>query len=414
MPHERIPLTLNEQRQASPETALSALDDLPRPRQPRWAAAAADLIDGLRGVRTGDPLVLLAEAVAVAADAELGCVVGVPGDVPGGDAGAEESFVVHAAHDGCARQLLGLAFPAAGSVCGRAFDTGRPTLVGGGDRQAAGPESLLMPGRTLVLPVAGIGQSRRPALVLTASRPIEAPPFTAADLESAQDFGRLARAGLDLERSSRDRARRAVLADRDRIARELHDQVIQRIFAAGLTLQALGRMTTDPVLGRRLSEEVRALDAVIADLRTAIFALTQSHPDRPGVRRRLLDLLDELGPLFPHPPRVVFSGAVDLLVTAALADDVLAVVREGLTNVVRHARPRETEVRVSALEDVLTIEISDDGVGLSGSGRRSGIANLSARAQRRQGLLSLTEREPRGTLLNWTVCLTDASEGAAR
>ena len=414
MPHERIPLTPTEHPEASPETVRSALADLPRHGRPRWAAASADFIDALRSVRAGDPLVLLAEAVAMAADAELGCVVGPPGEVAGGDAGAEESFVVHAAHDGCARRLVGLAFRATGSVCGRAVASGRPALVGGGDRPAAGPESLLMPGRTLVVPVAGTGQSGRPVLVLTASRPAEGPPFTAADLEAAQDFAWLARAGLDLERSSRDRVRLAVLTDRGRIARELHDRVIQRIFVAGLTMQALGGMTTDPVLGRRLVDEVGALDAVIADLRTAIFALTQSHPDRPGVCRRLLDLLDELGPLFPHPPRVVFSGAIDLLVSAALADDVVAVVREGLTNVVRHARPRDTEVRVAVLADALTIEISDDGVGLSGSGRRSGIANLSARSQRWQGMLSLTDREHRGTLLHWTACLTDAPEGAHR
>ncbi|HSP51513.1 MAG TPA: histidine kinase, partial [Cryobacterium sp.] len=309
MPHERIPLTLIERREACAETATNPPVHRSLPRRSRWAVASADFIEGLRGVRKGDPLRLLAEVFAVAADAELACVIGPHVVDPGGDAIAEDAFVVHAAHGRSTRPLDGLAFPAAGSVCGRAFATGRPFLVGRGDREAPRPESVLpepvlpepvlresvlresvlLGGSALVVPVTGAGDPGRPALTLTACRPPAALPFTPADLESAADFARLASAGLHLDQSGTDRARLAVLSDRDRIARELHDRVIQRVFAAGLAVQALGGMSTDPVLGQRLADEVGALDDVIAEIRTAIFALSMDpHPDRPGVRRRIL------------------------------------------------------------------------------------------------------------------------------
>ncbi|HSP76690.1 MAG TPA: histidine kinase [Cryobacterium sp.] len=359
MLNERIPVTLYERPEPSEETAINALVHQPRPRRPRWAAASADFIEGLQGESTADPLALLANVFSEAADAELVCVAG----------GGEEA------------------------IC----------------------ESLLRGGLTLVVPMGGSGKSDRPALLITATRPGGASPFTAGDLESAADFARLAHAGLQLDRSSTDGARLAVLADRDRIASELHDRVIQRVFAAGLSVQALAGMTTDPMLRQRLSDEVGTLDAVIAELRTAIFALSvQAHAERPSVRRRILDLLEELGPLFPHPPRVLFSGAIDLQVSTPLADDLLAVVREGLTNVVRHAQARDTAVSVSARAGFLTIKISDNGVGLCGSERCSGIANLSVRAARWQGTVSLSDRESGGVLLLWTARLAEVPGGTAR
>ena len=359
MLNERIPVTLYERPEPSPETAVNALAHQPRPRRPRWAAASADFIEGLQGESATDPLDLLANVFSVAADAELVCVA----------AGGEEDF----------------------------------------------RESLLSGGLTLVVPMGGAGKSDRPALVITAVRPGGASPFTAGDLESAADFARLAHAGLQLERSSTDRTTLAVLADRDRIARELHDRVIQRVFAAGLAVQALAGMTGDPMLGQRLADEVGALDAAIAEIRTAIFALSiPAHAESPSVRRRILDLLEELGPLFPHPPRVIFSGAIDLQVSAPLADDLVAVVREGLTNVARHARAQDTAVSVSALADTLTIEITDNGVGLCGSERCSGIGNLSVRAARWHGTVSLSDRELGGALLLWTARLAEVPGGSSR
>ncbi|TFC61096.1 hypothetical protein E3O62_06145 [Cryobacterium sp. TMT2-15-1] len=411
MPHKTIPVTLNERPEALPETVIDLPAHLPLPCRSRWVAASADFIEGLRGERTGDPLMVLADIFASAADAALVCVIGPPGV----DSGAGDGFVVHAAHGSATRPLDGLTFPVAGSLCGRALATGRPILVGREEREAAGPESLLMLGPTLVVPLGKAGESGPPAVVLTASRPSGALPFTAVDLDSAVDFARLAYVGRHLERSSTDRARLAVLTDRDRIARELHDRVIQRVFAVGLAVRALGGMTADPVFGRRLADQVGALDAVIADLRTAIFGLsTQADPDRHGLRRRIVDLLDEVGPLFAHPPRVVFSGAIDLLVSTSLADDVVAVVREGLTNVVRHSGTREAEVRVSVAADILTVEIGDTGVGLTGASRRSGVANLAVRAERWQGMVSLIDRAPRGAELRWTARVSDATAGTSR
>ena len=414
MPHEPTLHTVTDEFGASPESVIEVKPHRMSRRRARWSAASAEFIEALQGAGTGDPLLFLAGSFASASDADLACVVAPRAGVPGDELDGAEAVVVQAAHGGSAGQVEGKVFLAAGSLCGRVFATGLPLCVDGPACRTLGPESLLMFGPTMVVPL-GPCESGSPILALTASRPRGAPPFTGSELESAADFACLAQSGLQLVQIGTNEARLAVLSDRDRIARELHDRVIQRVFAAGLTIQALGGMTTDPVLGRRLADQVGALDAVIAEIRTAIFALSiHEHRDRPSVRRRVLDLLDELGPLFVHPPRVLFSGAIDLLVAAPLADDLIAVLREGLINVVKHAGARDADVSVSALADTLTVEVTDTGVGLSGSKRSSGVANLSARAERWQGTVSLTDAATGGVRLSWTARLTDDPVRAVR
>lgn len=382
----------------------------------RWAAAAADWVDALLAEPGADRLAVLTDCVAGASDAALTCAIvpwcGDPENLP--ETGADVR--VGAARGPRSRQITGLVLTSTRSLSGRAFDGGRPFLIDEPDGDAIDGVCLGAPvitdyavviGPTMVVPLAG---QERPVVVVTASRACGSTPFTVAELAAASEFARLAGTALRLDSGYANRERQAIQRDRGRISRDLHDQVIQRVFAAGLGVQAVGRLIEDQALRQRLTNEARALNSVMAEIRTAVFALTEPEcTGRPSIRRGILDLFEELLPLFPRPPILAFSGAIDLLIPRAMTDDVHAVLREGLTNVLRHARAGETWVSVSVTAESLALEISDDGVGLIGSTRRSGIASLSVRAERWQGMLSLTDRTPRGTRLIWTASLTDRS-----
>lgn len=369
-------------------------------RHQRWSAGTAEISAALLSERADDPRALLADRLAAIADADLVCVV-----VPG----SSDTLLVDTARGVLADQVRGLVFPASAAVCGRSLESGQPFLTSG----AAGhPDGAILIGPAMVIPLRTSG---RPDGVLTASRRAGRPGFSASELEMATDFVAQAGVALELARGRAARQRLAVLEDRSRIARDLHDQVIQRLFAAGLGLQAIAGTVAEPDLRNRILDQVTALDAAISEIRTAVFALSaQLHPDRPSVRHRILDLLAELGPLFENPPRITFSGPIDLLTPDALADDLVVVLREGLTNVLRHAEASESTVSVGVAGDTITVEISDDGVGPLGAERSSGLANLEARARNWQGALALTAIDTGGSLLRWSGQLTAEREGQAQ
>jgi signal transduction histidine kinase len=360
-------------------------------RRQRWSAASAEISAALMSERADDSLALLAGRVAALAEADLVCVALSAG--PG-------TLSVDTASGLLAGQVDGLVFRSAGTLSGRAFDSGQPILTvdGVGSREEA--DSPLVLGPTMIIPLLASG---RPHGVLTVSRSPGRPRFDMPDVEMASDFASQASVALGLAGGRADRQRLALLQDRSRIARDLHDNVIQRVFAAGIGLQAIGGTIDDPAIRARITDEVVMLDAAIADIRTAIFALTaQAHPGRPSIRHRIIDVLGELGALFDQPPRLVFAGPLDLATPEEMTDDLVAVVREGLCNVARHARARETIVSVAIVDGTVAVTVADDGIGIGGAERTSGIDNLAARADRWQGELLLADRAAGGTLLRWT------------
>jgi signal transduction histidine kinase len=214
-------------------------------------------------------------------------------------------------------------------------------------------------------------------------------------------------AGLALEYlgSQAERRRLAVFEDRDRIARDLHDLVIQRLFATGLGLQGLLPAVADAVAADRLEGYVDDLDETIQDIRTAIYSLSvagRSDGEEQPVRAAVLAVVDELTPVLGNRPRLTTTGPVDTVVGADLRPDLLAVLRELLTNVARHAGASCVDVRISASPDEVVLEVADDGRGLGSSTRRSGLANLAARARGHGGALRLAESPSGGTLAVWT------------
>ncbi|HEY8653960.1 MAG TPA: GAF domain-containing protein [Dermatophilaceae bacterium] len=203
---------------------------------------------------------------------------------------------------------------------------------------------------------------------------------------------------LAAARGQQDRSRLALLEDRDRIARDMHDHVIQRLFATGLSLQAAARMAESSSVRRRLDEAVDDLDAAIKDIRHTIFELHRPTPFRE-LREEIVELVRVCAKTLGFAPSLTIDGSLDGL-AADFEADLIAVVREGLANVARHAQASSASVRVTSA-DTVQVEVADDGVGVAPTAVHSGLANLRKRAESHGGSLTLRARTPRGTALVW-------------
>ncbi len=228
--------------------------------------------------------------------------------------------------------------------------------------------------------------------------------FSAFEMQLAADFAAQASVAIELARGRSDRQELQRIEDRGRIARDLHDHVIQRLFAVGLTLQSIEPAIPER-FRRELNDQIDGIDAAIAEIRTAVFTLTRPRTSQATLRHRVLEVVSEAGATLRSTPTVAFAGAVDVLVPEELGDDVVAVVRESLTNVARHADASAVEVRVAIQDGSLHVRVDDDGRGVRGATRASGTANLAARAVARGGDYSLESRPNGGTSMVWRVPL---------
>jgi signal transduction histidine kinase len=230
-----------------------------------------------------------------------------------------------------------------------------------------------------------------------------APEGTEAARDAMPDLAAFARqAGLALTaaRAQHDRALLAMMEDRDRIARDMHDHVIQRLFATGLSLQSAARLAIHPLVQQRIDEAVDSLDDAIKDIRSTIFDLHTSAA-APAEPVDLQDLVRSYADGLGFEPVLEVTGDISTL-DESLQDDVAAVIREGLSNMSRHARAGTGRVRLSRGSN-LRIEIVDDGVGVGARKRRSGLANLERRATARSGSFTVSTAVPTGTRLIWSV-----------
>ena len=252
----------------------------------------------------------------------------------------------------------------------------------------------------LVVPLR-LTKDRSWALIVVGDR--GQPPYTALDLELAGVFADQAALALELATAAQDRRRLAVFEDRDRIARDLHDLVIQRLFATGLGLQGLVPHLQGGAEAARLEGYVDDLDATIRDIRSAIYALHAS--DRTGDRTRglLEHLLQESAEPLGVRPQLTVAGPIDTVVDGDLRADLLAVVREALANVARHAGAHMVKVGVELTGDALLLTVDDDGSGVPADpGRRSGLTNMQHRARRHGGDVRLEDSPLGGTRVSWT------------
>jgi signal transduction histidine kinase len=232
-------------------------------------------------------------------------------------------------------------------------------------------------------------------------------PFSAADLEQLRSFASQASLALAHDRVSSDLRRLELIEDRERIGRDLHDTVIQRLFATGLSLQALARRVEDrPEVAEKLARAVDDVDATVKEIRSTIFAL-QAPPEVASVRGDVLRVTDEIATLLSSAPRVRFDGPIDTVVTAAVADHLVPVVRETLTNVAKHAQAQQVEIVVSASTTSLELIVRDDGIGgVVGRDGGFGLGNLRDRARSCGGTLEIVASPGgRGTEVRWRVPL---------
>jgi signal transduction histidine kinase len=227
--------------------------------------------------------------------------------------------------------------------------------------------------------------------------------FTAGDEEMV--IGLAGAAGVAIENARlQERVRQlAVLEDRERIARDLHDTVIQRLFATGLGLQAVTHITAKPEVAARIQQAVDDLDATIRDIRGVIFALQAHERGEASLRVQVLGLVSHMKAAVGFEPRVHFDGPVDAAVDDLLAGDLLAVLRELLSNVAHHAGATQADVYLLAGSEII-LRVEDDGRG-PGPARAEGrgLKNLEARARAHGGSFALVPKEWRGSLAEWRV-----------
>ena len=315
-------------------------------------------------------------------------------------------LVVQAVAGTDGRCLRGRPVTTEGTWIGAALASGEPGLRSGDLTEIGWPDpdqpSPVENGAMLVVPVMTEGNA---AGVLLLCRAEGHAPYDETDLEMVQNFTQQASLALHYVRAQDYLRRLAVIEDRDRIARDLHDQVIQRMFAIGLGLQGVARRSSRPEVIERIERYVEDLDMTIREVRKAIFFL-QEVGGPPTLRKKLLDLVQELAVPLGFEPRLTLDGPLDTIVPDEVAPELLSAFREALTNVARHARASSVDARVLAdpSRRRLELHVQDDGVGIPAHlHRRSGLANLVERAERLGGSSSTEPGPGGGTVLLWWV-----------
>ncbi|HEX6853686.1 MAG TPA: GAF domain-containing protein [Streptosporangiaceae bacterium] len=372
-------------------------------RQQQWLRASAEVTQRLMSEDApGDVLALVTQQALELSGADL-VVLALP--VGNG----QILQVEHASGIGAAG-ALGLALPVQGSVSGLVMATGKPLVVDDfshDERVAQVAKEQLGLGPAVVIPLGSAGNVRG---VLTAGRRPGSLPLAPDAVEMVATFAAQAGIGLELAEHRRDAQQLALFADRDRIARDLHDLVIQRLFATGMSLEGASALIKDPELGNRVRNAVDALDETIREIRTAIFSL-QSHtqPEAPGTRAQILRVVEEMTALLGFAPSLRMDGRLDVAGAEGAVEHLLAVLREALSNVARHANATRADVAI-VLTDAdhgreLELTVRDDGDGIKPTSRRSGLANMADRAAALGGTLTAEPADGGGTVLEWRVPL---------
>ncbi|HKE68503.1 MAG TPA: GAF domain-containing protein [Nocardioidaceae bacterium] len=323
----------------------------------------------------------------------------------------ETDLAVHAVDGAVVEHLHGQTVPREGPAIARVLDEGLPTTVPDLRSlfdQADGPLDDQAPGDD-----APIDRKERPALlvpfrsstnatgILLVVAPTPAP--SREDEYMLQTFADQAAIALDLAKARSDGEMLVVLAERDRIARDLHDVVIQRMFATGLMLQGAYRFAISPEVRERVEMAVNELDTTIRDLRTAIFELHQRTAK--SLRSELSELVAEYANVLGFAPRLSIKGPLHMTIDAQLRSQVLAVLREALSNVAKHAHATSVHLTLIATDHELIAQIADNGVGINEAAYESGLRNLRDRASKLGGSVTIEPAEPRGTKIEWRVPL---------
>ncbi|MFI6495205.1 GAF domain-containing protein [Streptomyces sp. NPDC050564] len=374
----------------------------------RWQRASGQVTSMLlTGAPSSEVLELIVEEARTIASADMGMIAErLPGDealrpvLAVGLAAEQRSGLVLPARDGFVAAALSSAEPVVSA------DIEHDSRTGEHEPQWAGLGSVV------AVPLGTSGKVRG---VLLLGRVPGGTQFGDADTGPLLGFADQAALALELAERRRDAEQITLLQDRDRIARDLHDLAIQRLFAAGMTLQSAQRFMEHPEGMERLARTVDDLDDTIKIIRSTIFGLRThggSGRESNGLRGRVSEVVTASAASFGFPPALRIEGLVETDVPEHIVDHAVAVLGEALSNAARHSGAQAVDVRLQCAGGELTLTVIDDGCGVPGDVRRSGLKNLEERAVTLGGTLTLGERpEGGGTRLVWRVPVS--SDGAA-
>ncbi|NMH97623.1 GAF domain-containing sensor histidine kinase [Pseudonocardia acidicola] len=363
----------------------------------QWLEASGEIrAELLSGATAGDALRLIAQRTLELTRSDATVIVLGPDP-------ADDHFEISAQCGAEEPNLLGRRLDAGSTLLQELVEARTPVISeNSGDLLAAIDGELPPYGPAVAVPLQSV---QNVTGVLIGLRREGAEPFQPGEIPLLASFADQATLALELGEKNRAQRQLDVFADRDRIARDLHDHVIQRLFATGLRLQSTLRRSTRPDVQERIQQAVDELDQTVREIRTAIFDLHSPVTGvDTGLRRRLLDTVAEAGAESGLSPSVQISGPVDTIVPPEVATHAVAVVREAVSNAVRHARAGALKVRVDAGDD-LVIEVVDDGIGLDPESARSGLRNLAERAAECGGAFLARAEPAGGTRLTWRVPL---------
>ncbi len=302
--------------------------------------------------------------------------------------------------------LLGLRLPIAGTLLGTALTTGQPATSARATRHSAklsrAEESAF--GKTLAAVPLGRDTGHQAVLAIIASE--GGPHFEASTLPMLDSFATQAALALETAERRHDTERLVMFEERDRIARDLHDLVIQRLFACGMHLENTAKLASNEEISRRIHAVVDDLDLTIQEIRATIFALkTQPKAPSSSLRAAILAVVEQCADRFNIAPSVQLDGLPGTGLPPSITNDLLVVAREALSNAARHARANQVQVIVHIGIERVALQVIDDGVGFDDTAHRSGLANLADRAQSHGGEFSVRHRPEGGTSLSWSVPL---------
>jgi signal transduction histidine kinase len=370
-------------------------------RQQRWQRASAEIATQLlSGASPGTALAALTRQALELSDADL-VTVALP------DEQRRRLTIEYAEGDGAAG-ARGLVLPAGESLFGLVLGTGEPLIVDDFAGDARTPqvarEAMGHLGHAIVFPLGAPDDVRG---ILTMGRRHGGLPFPPGATDVVASFA--AQAGVALELADRRAAaeRLSVYEDRDRIARDLHDLVIQRLYATGMSLEGTMPMVTRPEVASRITNAVDAMDETIKVIRTTIFALqSRGGSTSSKLRGDIVRLADEAAAALGFAPALRLGSGLDSHVTPEVAEQALAVLREALSNAARHANA--SRVDVTAYVDaagMLTLRVTDNGIGIGLQTPRGGLLNLAGRAENLGGEMRVAAAYGGGTELEWRVPL---------
>jgi signal transduction histidine kinase len=371
-------------------------------RQHRWLQASGEVTTSLlSGADPRQVLAAITTQVHELSGADL-VVVALPED------GGRRITITSAVGDG-ADSVVGLVLPADQSLPGRVMATGKPVTISdySADSRAAEAARSLMGhiGPKMIFP---LGVPGNVLGVLSVGRLRGGPPFAPAAADVIASFAAQAGVALELAARRSDAEQLSLYEDRDRIARDLHDLVIQRLYATGMSLEGTVPMIVVPEVANRVRNAVDAMDETIKDIRATIFALQARAEDPAGrLRAEIVDTVDEMTVMLGFAPSLRMGQGLDGRVSPEAAEYLLNALREALSNAARHARATTVEVRVAVDQDgQLVLRVTDDGTGIPAAVHRSGLSNLAQRAGSLGGVLELGPAGGpggRGTALVWRV-----------